>query len=114
MGQFSLPEHLVTWCETQVALGRVASIGTYLAQLISEDKLRLDAAERRQQAIAEARDSGISMRDPESILAQWVSQAPNAHLEELRDAIRQGREGGISLVSLEGILSRATDRKLAA
>lgn len=113
MGQFSLPEHLVEWCETQIALGRVASIGTYLAQLISEDRLRLDALVRCQEAIAEARDSGISMRDPESVLAQWMTVRANSRLDALRDAIRQGREGGYSMASLDGILSRAIGTELA-
>lgn len=111
MGNFSLPEHMIAWSEQQVALGKVASVGTYLAQLIAEDRRRQHVLEQRQQAITDARASGISMQDPDSVLARWVSDkaaadAAAAHTQ-LRTAIREGRASGTSLASLDGILARA-------
>lgn len=112
MGQFSLPEHLIAWCQTQIELDRFVNIDTYVAQLVTEDMHRAEAMNMRRQAVLDARESGISMRDPDSILAQWVSEVPDARAQGLRDAIRLGREEGYSLVTLEGILSRATSQSL--
>ena len=107
MGNFSLPEHMIAWSEDQVALGRFASVGTYLAQLITEDRRRQQALASRQAAIAEARASGISMSDPDSLLARWLSEKAVPRRSQLRDAIHEGRASGTSLASLEGILARA-------
>lgn len=107
MGNFSLPEHMIAWSEEQVALGRSASVGTYLAQLIAEDRRRQQTLAMRQAAIAEARASGISMSDPDSLLARWLSDKSAPQRTQLRDAIHEGRASGTSLASLDGILARA-------
>jgi Arc/MetJ-type ribon-helix-helix transcriptional regulator len=107
MGNFSLPEHMIAWSEQQVALGRVASVGTYLAQLIAEDRRRQHVLEQRQQAIIEARASGISMQDPDSVLARWMSDKVAPGRERVRTAIHEARASGTSLASLDGILARA-------
>jgi Arc/MetJ-type ribon-helix-helix transcriptional regulator len=111
MGNFSLPEHMIAWSEQQVALGRVASVGTYLAQLIAEDRRRQHVLEQRQQAINDARASGISMQDPDSVLARWMSDkaasGQERGRERLRTAIQEARASGTSLASLDGILARA-------
>lgn len=107
MGDFSLPEHMIGWVEGQVALGRAASVGTYLAQLIAEDRRRQDRLASRRAAIDEARASGISMQAPDSVLARWLSEAPNPARERLKSAIRDGRESGWSLAAIDGICTRA-------
>lgn len=114
MSNFSLPEHMIAWSEDQVALGRVASVGTYLAQLIAEDRKRQTALELRRAAIAEARASGISMADPDSVLAQWLTDKAAPRRARLRDAIQEGRASGTSLAALDGILSRALLPRVAA
>ena len=113
MGNFSLPEHMIAWSEEQVALGRVASVGTYLAQLIAEDRRRQRALALRRAAIAEARASGISMADPDSLLARWLTDQAEPRRARLRDAIHEGRSSGVSLATLEGILSRALAPQVA-
>jgi Arc/MetJ-type ribon-helix-helix transcriptional regulator len=107
MGNFSLPEHMIAWSEEQVALGRVASVGTYLAQLIAEDRRRQQMLVMRREAVVEARASGISMADPDSLLARWLSEKAIPGRDHLRGAIQQGRASGTSLASLDGILARA-------
>jgi hypothetical protein len=114
MGNFSLPEHMIAWSEDQVALGRAASVGTYLAQLIMEDRRRQQALARNQAAILEARASGISMADPDSVLARWLSDKAAPQRTQLRDAIREARASGTSLASLDGILARALQPRVAA
>jgi Arc/MetJ-type ribon-helix-helix transcriptional regulator len=114
MGNFSLPEHMIAWSEDQVALGRVASVGTYLAQLIAEDRRRQTLLALRQSAIAEARASGISMTDPDSVLTQLVADKAAPRRARLRDAIHEGRASGTSLAALDGILSRALLPRVAA
>ena len=114
MGNFSLPEHMIAWSEDQVALGRVASVGTYLAQLIAEDRRRQTVLALRQAAILEARASGISMADPDSVLAQWLTDKAAPRRARLRDAIQEGRASGTSLAALDGILSRALQPRVAA
>ena len=114
MGNFSLPEHMIAWSEEQVALGRVASVGTDLAQLIMEDRQRQLLLARRQAAVAEARASGISMSDPDSVLARWLTDKAAPGRAQLRDAIREGRASGTSLASLDGILTRALQPRVAA
>jgi Arc/MetJ-type ribon-helix-helix transcriptional regulator len=114
MGNFSLPEHMIAWSEQQVALGRAASIGTYVAQLIAEDRKRQEQATLLQSAIAEARASGISMQRADSFLARFqVERSVPAH-ERLRSAIREGRDSGYSRASLDGILARALMSQVAA
>ena len=97
MGNFSLPEHMIAWSEEQVALGRFASVGTYLAQLIAEDRRRQQTLRLHQSAIAEARASGISMADPDSLLARWLTDRTAQQRSRLRDAIHEARNwaGGI-------------------
>jgi Arc/MetJ-type ribon-helix-helix transcriptional regulator len=114
MGNFSLPEHMIAWSEEQVALGRFASVGTYLAQLIMEDRRRQQTVAQRQVAIAEARASGISMADPDSLLARWLSDKAAPQRTLLRDAIHEARASGTSLASLDGILARALIPRTAA
>jgi Arc/MetJ-type ribon-helix-helix transcriptional regulator len=107
MGNFSLPEHMIAWSEEQVALGRFASVGTYLAQLIMEDRRRQQALAHRQSAVADGRASGISMSDPDSLLARWLTDRVAPQRTQMRDAIHEGRASGNSLASLDGILARA-------
>ncbi len=107
MGNFSLPEHMIAWSEEQVALGRVTSVGTYLAQLIAEDRRRQQQLATRRDAVAEARASGISMADPDSFLARWLSEKASPDRDHVRRAVQQGRASGTSLASLDGILARA-------
>lgn len=107
MGNFSLPEHMIAWCEHQVALGRAASVGTYLAELVAEDRRKLHLLDQRRQAIADARLSGISMQDPDSVLARWLTDKTSPAKERVRTAIHDGRASGTSLASLEGILARS-------
>jgi Arc/MetJ-type ribon-helix-helix transcriptional regulator len=114
MGNFSLPEHMIAWSEEQVALGRVASVGTYLAQLIAEDRRRQQLLTTRRDAVAEARASGISMSDPDSLLARWLSEKATPGRDHLRGAIQQGRASGTSLASLDGILARALMQHVSA
>ena len=114
MGNFSLPEHMIAWSEEQVALGRGASVGTYLAQLIAEDRRRQQTLAQRQAAIAEARASGISMQDPDSLLARWLTEKAAPQREWLRTAIADARASGTSLASLDGILARALMSQVAA
>jgi Arc/MetJ-type ribon-helix-helix transcriptional regulator len=114
MGNFSLPEHMIAWSEDQVALGRVASVGTYLVQLIAEDRRRQAVLMLRQSAIAEARASGISMQDAESVLARWVADRAAPQRARLRDAIHEGRASGTSLAAIDGILARALRPPVAA
>jgi Arc/MetJ-type ribon-helix-helix transcriptional regulator len=107
MGNFFLPEHMIAWSEEQVALGRVASVGTYVAQLIAEDRRRQQMLARRRAAVAEGRVSGISMQDPDSVLAQWMTDRAAPARDGLRRAIHEARVSGTSLASLDGILTRA-------
>ncbi len=113
MSNISLPEHLLDWCEAQVALGRFASVGTYVAQLIHEDRTKSDRLRLLQLDIEEARASGISMRDPELALTYHVTHKRDYRAERLRDAIRQARASGYSHASFEGILSRAMGAQMA-
>lgn len=107
MGNFSLPEHMVAWSEEQVALGRVASVGTYVAELIAEDRHRQAMLALRRDAVADARASGISMADPDSVLARWLTDNVAPRQSRLREAIRDGRSSGPSPASLDAILSQA-------
>lgn len=102
-----LPEHMLAWGEAQVANGRAASVGTYVAQLIMADRQRQENQAFVCQAVEEARASGISMRDPDDVIADYL---PLPHIPEgdlLRRAIREGRESGTSLAAMEGILTRS-------
>jgi Arc/MetJ-type ribon-helix-helix transcriptional regulator len=107
MGNFSLPEHVVAWSEEQVALGRVASVGSYLAQLIAEDRKAQARLAVRRAAIEEARASGISMQDPDSVLARWMTDKSAPARDRLRTLLDEGRASGVSLASIDGILTRA-------
>lgn len=114
MGQFTLPEHLMLWCEQQIALGRVASTGTYLAQLITEDMERQLRTARQRSAVAEARESGISMRSPDAILTVAAARKIDPRLAAAKRAVEDGRRSGTSMAAIEGILARATSVTVAA
>ncbi len=107
MGNFSLPEHMIAWSEEQVALGRVASVGSYVAQLIAEDRRAQHVLSLRRSAIEEARASGISMQDPDSLLARWMTDNSAPARDRLRTLIDDGRFSGVSLASVDEILARA-------
>ena len=107
MGYFPLPEHLIGWCEQQVEGGRAVNIGSYLAQLVAEDRIRNDRLRVRRSAIQEARATGVSMEAPDDLLARLLAELPRPGRDRVRDAIREGRESGASYASIEGILARA-------
>ncbi|MCG2841405.1 hypothetical protein L6Q21_10470 [Sandaracinobacter sp. RS1-74] len=114
MRHFALPEHMVEWCEEQVALGRSASVGTYLAQLIMEDRGRQARNAELRRAIREARESGVSMRSPELALVQAPPKRLDPRVAAAKLAVEEGRLSGTSLASIEGILARATGVAVAA
>ncbi len=114
MGHLALPEHMIAWCEEQVALGRVASIGTYLAQLISEDMAHQRCIARKRAAVQEARESGISMRAPDAILTVVAARRLDPRVAAAKAAVEDGRNSGTSLASIEGILARAMGVAVAA
>ena len=114
MRHFPLPEHMVAWCEQQVVLGRVANVDTYLAQLIAEDMARQTRVAKWRAAVAEARESGISMRSPDAILTVEAARKIDPRVAAARRAVEDGRRSGTSLASIEGILARATSVAVAA
>lgn len=114
MRHFALPAHMIAWCEEQVALGRVASVGTYVAQLVQEDMQRLARVEGLRRAVAEARESGISMHDVETVLAVQPVRRADPRVEAARQAVFEGRRSGTSLAAIEGILARAMGAAVAA
>lgn len=114
MVHLPLPEHMMKWCEQQVALGRVASVGTYLAQLIAEDMAHQRHLERQRAAVAEARESGISMRAPDAILTVATARRMDPRVAAAKIAVEDGRLSGTSLAAIEGILARAMGTAVAA
>lgn len=114
MGHFALPEHMIAWCEEQVALGRVASIGTYLAQLITEDMAHQKRLADRRTAVREARESGISMRAPDAILTVATARRIDPRVAAAKRAVEEGRRSGTSMAAIEGILARAMGATVAA
>ena len=114
MGQFTLPEHMIAWCEQQIALGRVASIGTYLGQLITEDMAHQRRLDHRRAAVLEARESGISMRAPDAILTVAAARRLDPRVAAAKIAVEEGRLSGTSLAAIEGILARAIGVAVAA
>jgi hypothetical protein len=105
---------MIAWCEEQVALGRVASIGTYLAQLITEDMAHQRCMKGRRAAVREARESGISMRAPDAILTVATARRMDPRVAAAKLAVEDGRLSGTSLAAIEGILARAMGVAVAA
>lgn len=114
MGHFLLPEHLIAWCEQQVALGRSESVDSYLAQLVAQDIEARRQLERQRVAVVEARESGISMKAPETILTVATARRLDPRVAAARIAVEDGRMSGTSLASIEGILARAMHSAVAA
>ena len=114
MRHFPLPEHMVAWCEQQVALGRADSVDSYLAQLVTQEMGHRQQLERRRAAVTEARESGISMKAPDAILTVATARRMDPRVAAARLAVEDGRMSGTSLASIEGILARAMHAAVAA
>lgn len=114
MRHFLLPEHMVAWCEQQVALGRAESVGSYLTQLVAQDMGHRQQVERQRAAVAEARESGISMKAPDAILTISTARRLDPRVAAAKTAVEGGRLSGTSLASIDGILARAMQAVLAA
>lgn len=108
MVRYALPDHLAAWCEEQIAVGRAASIATYVAGLVAKDRQQQHNLARLRRAIADARQSGISMQDAAEFLTGPAMHQPDPRIETARNAVRQGRLSGTSLASIDGIFRRAT------
>ena len=65
----SLPGPMKAWVEAQTKSGRYATSSDYVRDLIRRDQEHRETLRRLQSAIDEGRDSGISDRSPEEILA---------------------------------------------
>ncbi len=95
-------------------MGRAASIGTYLAQLIAEDRTHQLSLVDRRAAVKEARESGISMRAPDAILTVAAARRLDPRVVAAKIAVEEGRLSGTSLAAIEGILARAMGVAVAA
>lgn len=114
MRHFPLPEHMVAWCEQQVALGRADSVDSYLAQLVTQDMGHRQLLERQRAAVLEARESGISMKAPDTILTISAARRLDPRVAAAKIAVEDGRLSGTSLASIDGILARAMHVVVAA
>ena len=65
----SIPEKLKSWAEQRVAEGRYSSTSDYIRDLVRRDQEHEEKLRRLQAAIDEGRNSGISNRTIEDIIA---------------------------------------------
>jgi antitoxin ParD1/3/4 len=65
----SIPEALKSWAEARVAEGRYSSTSDYVRDLVRRDQDAEEARRRLQAAVDEGRNSGISGRTIEDIIA---------------------------------------------
>jgi len=65
----SIPEALKSWAEARVAEGRYSSTSDYVRDLVRRDQESEEARRRLQAAVDEGRNSGISQRTIEDIIA---------------------------------------------
>jgi len=65
----SIPDKLKGWAEQRVAEGRYSSTSDYVRDLVRRDQEGEEARRRLQAAIDEGRNSGISSRTIEDIIA---------------------------------------------
>jgi antitoxin ParD1/3/4 len=65
----SIPEALKSWAEARVAEGRYSSTSDYVRDLVRRDQEAEEARRRLQAAVDEGRNSGISGRTIEDIIA---------------------------------------------
>lgn len=65
----SLPSLMKAWVEAQIKGGRYATSSDYVRDLIRRDQEYREKLQQLQSAIDEGRDSGLSDRTPEDILA---------------------------------------------
>lgn len=65
----SIPEALKSWAEARVSEGRYSSTSDYVRDLVRRDQEAEEARRRLQAAVDEGRNSGISNRTIEDIIA---------------------------------------------
>jgi len=70
----SLPEALKTWAETRVAEGRYSSTSDYVRDLVRRDQEAEEKLQRLRAMIEEGRNSGISNRTIDDIIADSRSK----------------------------------------
>ncbi len=65
----SIPDKLKSWAEQRVAEGRYSSTSDYIRDLVRRDQENEEKLRRLQAAIDEGRNSGISERTIDDIIA---------------------------------------------
>ena len=66
----SIPDKLKAWVESRVADGSYASSSDYLRDLVRQDQRELTQLERLRAEIQAGRDSGVSDRSLQDIVAE--------------------------------------------
>jgi len=105
--ELKLPRRTMAWVETQVARNHYASVEDYLVQLVEKERSAHEQLRRVRKALAEARESGVSARSAEVLLADWLNPGGAPGREARRQALAAGRASGVSPRGLERILEAA-------
>ena len=76
----SLPDPMKAWVESQIHSGKYANVSDYVRDLIRHDQQEREKLNQLRTAIEVGRQSGISRRSREGILAEAKAELKHAGL----------------------------------